>query len=114
MRPNTNARRYLAGSHFRDAEPVPATSTCAAVLQDVNTLAHDIRSQWQFEATGKVSSATLAHVQEPIRVQLPVDLRKIRRRSRREVAEIMHSPKLEGAAKWPMAAPRHATTRARH
>lgn len=95
MRPNTNARRYLAGSHFRDAETVPATSTCAAVVQDVNTLAHDIRSLWQFEATGKVSPAVLVSVEQPIKVQLPVNLREKQRRSRRQVAAIMHSSKLK-------------------
>jgi len=94
MRPNKNARKYLAGSAFTsDTPPTPSTAT-ATVALSADDAARRILNRWRVEA-GKTPSVTLAREPEPIKVQLPVDLRKKQRRSRRQVAAIMANPKFE-------------------
>lgn len=92
IRPNKNARRYLAGSVLRNIEatpPAPVAPIQIAHLMNPERL----RGQWRAESAVPVTTRSVASPPEEVRVQLPVDLRKKHRLSRRQVAQLMCSPK---------------------
>jgi len=92
IRPNKNARRYLAGSALRDIEVTPPASI--APVQIAHLINPDrLRGQWRAETAAPVTAQRVVAPPVEVRVQLPVDLRKKHGLSRRQVAQLMCSPK---------------------